>query len=73
MYKKLTKFTQDARLSTPVASVIFLRIFIKVLLFLSAVYFNLSYSSLFIIIFIFLISEVYRNIGTILSASKKIP
>ena len=73
MYKKLTKFTEDARLSTPVASVIFLRIFIKVLLFLSAVYFNLSYSSLFIIIFIFLISEVYRNIGTILSASKKFP
>jgi signal transduction histidine kinase len=73
MYKKLTKFTEDARLSTPVASVIFLRIFIKVLLFLSAVYFNLSYASLFIIIFIFLISEVYRNIGTILSASKKFP
>ncbi len=73
MYKKVIKFAEDSRLSTPVASVIFLRIFIKILLFLSAVYFKLSYASLFIIIFIFLISEVYRNIGTILSVSKKFP
>jgi signal transduction histidine kinase len=73
MLKKIRKFTEDASISEPIAYVIFIRIFIKVFIFLSALYFKLNYASLSIIIFIFLVTEIYRNIGTILSATKKFP
>ncbi|MCL4392553.1 HAMP domain-containing histidine kinase [Patescibacteria group bacterium] len=74
MLKKFFNITKaDYAISTPVASVIFTRIIIKILLFLSAIYFHVSYQDLFIIILIFLISEIYRNIGTILSVTGKLP
>ena len=67
------KFKYDSRVSRPVIYVIFIRIFVKILLVLSALYFKVSYSTLIIVIAIFLVSEMYRNIGTILSALDKIP
>ena len=67
------KFKYDSRVSRPVIYVIFIRIFVKILLVLSALYFKVSYSTLIIVIAIFLVSEIYRNIGTILSALDKIP
>lgn len=74
MFKKYFHINKtDSTISMPVASVIFIRIIIKILLFLSAIYFHVSYQNLFIIILIFLISEIYRNIGTILSVTKKLP
>lgn len=74
MFKKYFKINKkDSIISTPVAYVIFIRIIIKILLFLSAIYFHVSYPDLFIIILIFLISEIYRNIGTILSITGKLP
>ncbi len=73
MLKKFSKYINQAQISVPVASLIFLRILIKVLLLLSAIYFRVSLASLFIIIFIFLITEIYRNVGTILSSLKKFP
>ncbi len=71
--KEFFKFQSDSRISTPVAYVIFIRIFVKIIIFVSALYFKVSIVDIFIIVLIFLISEIYRNLGTILVSLGKLP